>query len=414
MAERLVESGGCVASAGHDGRILAVLGTLLAFASISTDLYLPALPAMGASLHADAGAIELTISGYLVGFSLGQLLWGPIGDRHGRRLPIAIGLLLFIIGSAGCAWSTSAAMLIGWRVLQALGACASVVLARAMMRDLYAGQRAAQVLSTLMTVMAVAPLVGPSIGGLILRVASWRAIFWTLVGIGLVTLAALYAVPETLPPARRNREPLTRALLGYGELLRKRRLLGYAGACGLFYGALYANIAGSPFAYISYHHVSPQLYGVLFSAGVAGIMLTNQLNERLVMRLGRDRLMRSGTVVGAVTGLLLAIDAWTGFGGLMGLVIPLFLFVSANGLIVANAIAGALDGLPERAGAVSALMGAAQYGTGILGSALVGIFADGTPWPMGCVIALFGIGSLLCAVFLVPTPAAIPGATTAG
>jgi DHA1 family bicyclomycin/chloramphenicol resistance-like MFS transporter len=390
----------------HSFRILAILSMLMAFASISTDLYLPALPAMAAALHASTGTIELTISGYLIGFSLGQLLWGPVADRYGRRSPVAIGLVLFIAGSAGCALSTSAPMLVGWRAQQAVGACASVVLARAMVRDLYTGHRAAQMMSTLMTVMAIAPLVGPSLGGQILHVASWRAIFWTLVGVGLVTLAALYALPETLPPQRRSREPLRSALGRYGELLGNRRLLGYAGAGGFFYGGMYAYIAGTPFAYITYHHVSPQHYGLLFGMGIAGIMITNLINSRLVLRLGSDRLMRGGTLGAALAGMLLAVDARTDWGGLMGLVIPLFLFVSATGFIVANSIAGALGTLPERAGAVSALTGAIQYGTGIMGSALVGVFADGTPWPMGCVIALSGVGSLLCALFLVPSPAA--------
>lgn len=190
----------------HGVRILAILSMLMAFASISTDLYLPALPAMTVALHSDAGTMALTISGYLVGFSLGQLLWGPIGDRYGRRAPIAMGLMLFILGSGGCAMAQSPASMIGWRAVQAVGACASVVLARAMVRDLYTGHRAAQMMSTLMTVMAVAPLIGPSVGGIILHVASWRAIFWTLVGVGFATLAALAALPETMPASRRHRD----------------------------------------------------------------------------------------------------------------------------------------------------------------------------------------------------------------
>ncbi|WP_310631390.1 multidrug effflux MFS transporter [Paraburkholderia sp.] len=386
---------------GHNVRILAILSMLMAFASISTDLYLPALPAMSLALHASAGMMEYTISGYLVGFSLGQLLWGPIADRYGRRAPVAIGLVLFVIGSAGCAISQTPAAMIGWRIVQAIGACASVVLARAMVRDLYTGHRAAQMMSTLMTVMAVAPLIGPSVGGMILHFASWRAIFWTLVGVGLATLLALAALPETLPLARRNHEPLTRALGNYGRLLRIRRMLGYAGAGGFFYGALYAYIAGTPFAYITYHHLSPQWYGVLFAAGIVGIMLTNLLNARFVALFGSDRLMRSGTVGAAIAGLLLAFDARTDWGGLMGLFLPLFLFVSATGFIVANSIAGALGCAPERAGAVSALIGAIQYGTGIAGSALVGVLADGTPWPMGCVIALMGLASAASALTLV-------------
>lgn len=389
----------------HDFRILAILSMLMAFASISTDLYLPALPAMARSLHASTGTMEYTISAYLVGFSLGQLVWGPVGDRYGRRAPVAIGLVLFVLGSAGCALAHSSASMIGWRAVQAVGACASVVLARAMVRDLYAGHKAAQMMSTLMTVMAIAPLLGPSVGGLILHFANWRAIFWTLVGVGLLTLAAQQTMPETLPPAKRNHEPLARAFVNYGRLLRNRRLLGYAGASGFFYGGVYAYIAGTPFAFITYHQVPPQLYGLLFGAGIIGIMITNQVNARLVPLYGSDRLMRWGTLAAALAGLVLAIDTRTDWGGLIGLFIPLFAFISVAGFIVANSIAGALSCAPERAGAVSALIGSVQYGTGILGSALVGVLADGTPWPMAYVITLMGLACAASALLLVPSGA---------
>ncbi|KWF32742.1 MFS transporter [Burkholderia diffusa] len=391
-----------MASNRVDLRILLILSALMAFTSISTDLYLPAMPSMGEALHTSVGAIELTITGYLVGFSLGQLLWGPIGDKYGRRKPVAIGLILFVVGSAGCALSTTVESMIAWRILQAAGACASVVLARAMVRDLYSGHRAAQMMSTLMTVMAVAPLIGPSVGGLILRFASWRVIFLVLVVVGLATLAALRLLPETLPTSRRPKESLGYALRGYGELITHRRLLGYAGTSGFFYGGVYAYIAGTPFAFISYHHVAPQLYGVLFAVGIVGIMGANQINARLVTRIGSDRLMRMGAWGAAISGVWLALDAWTDMGGLLGLMLPLFVFVSAAGFIVANSIAGALDAVPHRAGAVSALIGATQYGTGILGSMAVGAFSSGTPAPMGAVIAVAGIASLLCAYGFVP------------
>src|SRR4051812_9087258 len=389
----------------HGWRVLAILSALMGFASISTDLYLPAMPAMGQSLGASPGMVEWTVSGYLIGFSVGQLLWGPIGDRFGRRLPVGSGLILFVIGSAGCAMAGSTWAIIGWRVVQAVGASAGVVLGRAMVRDLYEGDRAAKMLSTLMMVMAIAPLLGPILGAQILALAGWRTIFWTLVGVGLATLAALFTLPETLPTQRRNCEPLTRALIQYGTLLRDRRLIGFAGSSGFFYGGMFAYIAGTPFAYISYYHVPPQFYGLLFGVGIIGIMATNLLNARLVMRLGSERLLIRGTGAAALAGVLLAVTAWTGWGGLWGLAVPLFLFISATGFIVANSIAGALAGFPERAGAVSALIGAIHYGSGIIGSALVSAFADGTPWPMGWVIALAGIGSLLCARLLVPTAA---------
>ena len=186
----------------HPWRLLATLSALLGFASISNDVYLPAMPTMAQSLHATPGSIEWTISGYLIGFSLGQLFWGPVGDRYGRRIPVAAGLILFLIGATGCAMAGSGTTLIVFRVIQALGACAGVVLARAMVRDLYEGDRAAQMLSTLMTVMAIAPLVGPILGGQILGFAGWRHIFWTLDVVGLLTLIAVMRLPETLPEER--------------------------------------------------------------------------------------------------------------------------------------------------------------------------------------------------------------------
>jgi MFS transporter, DHA1 family, multidrug resistance protein len=319
--------------------------------------------------------------------------WRPVRAAFAGR----DGLVFFIIGSAGCAMASDAWHMIGWRIVQAVGACAGVVLARAMVRDLYAGDRAAQRLSTLITVMAVAPLLGPAVGGQILNVAGWRAIFWVLVAVGLATLAALFTIPETLAAERRNTETLVRAISRYGALARDARLLAYAGVGAFFYGGVYAYIAGTPFAFITYHHVPSQLYGVLFAAGILGIMATNTVNARLVLRLGSFRLLQVGAAGAALAGVVSGVAAWTGWGGLFGLAVPLLVFVSFSGLIVANSIVGALTRFPDRAGAVSAFVGAVHYGTGILGSALVGAFADGTPWPMGWTIAASGIGSALCA-----------------
>ena len=277
-------------------QILLVLSALMGFASISTDFYLPAMPAIEQAFRASPGAVELTISGYLIGFSLGQLFWGPIGDRFGRRLPVAIGLVLFIIGSAGCAFAGDVVSMIGWRIVQALGACAAVVLARAMVRDLYEGPRAAQMLSTLMTVMAIAPLVAPLLGGQILALAGWQAIFLTLVAIGTVILVALFTLPETLPSARRSQEPLSRAIGQYGLLLKDRKLVAYVLTGGFYYLATYAFIAGTPFAYISYYQVPASLYGLLFGSGIVAIMIFNTINARLVVRLGITRMMIESAV----------------------------------------------------------------------------------------------------------------------
>ena len=369
----------------------------MGFASISTDLFLPAIPTMATALHADVGSVELTISSYLIGFSLGQLFWGPFSDRHGRRGPVAAGLVLFLIGSAACGLSGSAYALIGWRVVQALGASASVVLARAMVRDLYAGAHAARMMSTLIAIMAIAPLLGPVVGGEILAIAGWRAIFFTLVGIGLVTIVALFTLDETLSSSRRSTEPLSRALAEYGGLLRHRRLLAYAGAAGFFFAGTFGYIAASPFVYITIHHLPPRQYGLLFGAGIVGIMVTSTFNGKLVARLGSDRLLLWGAAGAALASVVLAATARTGWGGLAGLAVPMFVFVATTGLIAGNAAAGALADFPEKAGAVSALFGAFQYGGGIIGSALVGTLSNGTAWPMGLTVAIGGVGTLLCA-----------------
>jgi DHA1 family bicyclomycin/chloramphenicol resistance-like MFS transporter len=377
-------------------RMMAVLATLMGFGSISTDLYLPAMPLMARELGAGTGALEFTISAYLIGFSLGQLLWGPVSDQIGRRVPVAIGILLFILGSAGCALSDNVAQVVVWRVVQAVGASAGVVLSRAMVRDLFAGDRAAQMLSTLITVMGVAPLIGPFIGGQLLISGSWHLIFWLLVAIGAVTLAALFTVPETLPPERRDEQAIRQGFSRYATLLRDRRILAAAGVGGFFYGGAYAYIAGSPQAYIGFYHVSPQAYGLLFGSAILAIMLMNMLNSRLLGRFGLQRLLRIGAGLAALTGLLSAFAGYTGLGGLAGLAISLVLFAGMNGLVVANSIAGALNAFPERAGSASALVGALQYGGGILGSVLVGLLSDGTPAPLGLVMALSGCACFAC------------------
>ena len=268
-------------AARHGWRVLGTLSLLMGFASISTDVYLPALPVIAPVTRHKRGLRWIGPFRGILSASAWVNFCGDLSATAlGRRLPVALGLVLFVIGSAGCALSGDVWTMIGWRVAQAAGACAGVVLARAMVRDLYEGRRATQMLSTLMTVMAIAPLVGPIAGGQILVLFGWRAIFWILGAIGVVTLAALFTLPETLPPERRNREPFAGALMRYGALLRQRRLLGYAGAGGFFYGGIYAYVAGTPFAYITYHHVPPQLYGLLFAIGIIGIMAANLVNAR--------------------------------------------------------------------------------------------------------------------------------------
>ncbi|GGP21537.1 Bcr/CflA family multidrug efflux MFS transporter [Silvimonas iriomotensis] len=382
----------------HGLRLMIILSALMSFSSIATDMYLPALPTLVHDLHTDMGRVALTISTFLTGFSLGQLLWGPISDRIGRRGPIAAGLLLFAVGSVGCAVAADINQLLFWRAVQALGACAGPVLARAMVRDLYAWERSAQILSLLILMMAVAPLAGPLLGGQILKFWSWRAIFGVLAACGVLALFALKLLPETLPPTRRNRAPLRHTLAEYLQLIRDPRLLTYALAGGFYYGGCYAFIAGTPFAYVDYYHVSPTVFGLLFSVNIVGLMAVNFLNTRLIARMGSERLFQLGAVMVAVAGVVLIFTAKTGFGDVAGLAVPVFFFMAPSGFIVANSVAGALSLFERQAGAASSLIGAVHYGSGVFTAAMLGWFADGTPWPMGLIVGLAGVGCLVVAL----------------
>ncbi|HUD32095.1 MAG TPA: Bcr/CflA family multidrug efflux MFS transporter [Variovorax sp.] len=382
------------ANRSRELRVLLILSALMSFASVSTDVYLPALPEIGRALHAGGAGVELTFSAFLAGFASGQLAWGPLGDRHGRKGPIAMGMGLFVVGSIGCAMSTSLAQMMVWRVVQALGASVGPVLSRAMVRDLYGREQSARVLSTLILIMGVAPMVGPLLGGQMLALWSWHAIFWALAGFGLLTLLSLLALPESLPAAHRSTDSVWRSFAGYPHLMRDPRLMGYALSGGFFYAGAYAFIAGTPFVYIEYYRVSPQAYGWLFGLNVAGIMAMNVVNRHLLRRLGSERLFRLGVWVVAVSGLAVAVNGHFGWGGLAGLAVPIFIYMSMNGFIVANSVAGALAAFPQQAGAASALLGAMHYGSGILSAAMVGWFADGTPWTMGWIMGSCGVGSL--------------------
>jgi DHA1 family bicyclomycin/chloramphenicol resistance-like MFS transporter len=382
-------------------KLLLVLSVLMAFGSISTDMYLPSLPTLGQVFAVGQAHVQLTLSFFLLGFGIGQLVWGPLGDRYGRKWPLVTGILLHLAGSAACALSGSIEQMIFWRFIQALGSCAGPVLARAMVRDLYDRTRSAQMLSVLMLVMGIAPLAGPILGGQVLLFGSWRTIFWCQFGFGLLALGGMFLLPETLPARLRSSQHIWRSVFLYAELLCTRRFMGYALIGGCIYGGAFAQLAGTPYAYIDYYHVPAQLYGFLFALAITGMMAANLINSRLVVRLGTDLLLRIGTSIAACSGIVLAIDGWTGFGGLWGIVVPVLCFVSMLGLVAANAIAGALAAFPQRAGTASALSGAIQFVFGTLSSAAVGWFADGTPWTMAWIMAVAGCSALAAALLLV-------------
>ncbi|MFP5593983.1 multidrug effflux MFS transporter [Kluyvera sp. 142486] len=374
---------------------IVILGALMAFTSLSTDIYLPAMPMMASELQ---GNVELTITGFLIGFSFAQLIWGPISDRIGRRIPLFIGMVLFVIGSAGCALSSDMPQIVFWRVFQAFGACTGPMLARAMIRDLYARTRAAQMLSTLVIISAIAPVIGPLLGGQIVTIASWRAVFWLLVVMGSAMFIALWWLPETLPVEKRLTTPITSAFGNYASLLKNREFMRYTLCVSFFYVAAYAFIAGSPFVYISYYHVDPQHYGWLFSVNIIGVMALSSVNRRLVQRHPLHTLLRVAAFVAALATVLLALSVKTHIGGMVAMVLTIFIFFSMNGIVAAASTAAALDTVPSNlAGSASALIGSLQYGSGIVSSLLLSVFSDGTPWAMAWIMMAF---TLLCFVMV--------------
>ncbi|ADU72474.1 multidrug effflux MFS transporter [Pantoea sp. At-9b] len=369
-----------------------ILSALMAVTSLSTDIYLPAMPLMTKDLQGDA---ELTITGFLIGFSIAQLIWGPISDRYGRRVPLFIGMFLFVIGSVGCALSTDIVQIVFWRIFQALGACTGPMLARAMIRDLFSRTRAAQMLSTLMIIMAIAPIAGPLLGGQMIKVTSWHAIFWLLALIGALMLFSLFWLPETLAEDKRSAASVSSAFGNYYALLTNGRYMRFTLCLTFYYIAAYAFITGSPFVYITWFGVDPQHYGWLFAVNIVGLMVVSMVNRRLVHRFPLETLLKVAVSVASLAALTLAVATGLGVGGMGIIVATVFVFFSMNGIIAATSTACALDAVPNVAGSASALMGSLQYGSGIISSLLLALFSDGTPWTMGWIIAVFTLGSAL-------------------
>ncbi|MCM0019005.1 MAG: Bcr/CflA family multidrug efflux MFS transporter [Tagaea sp.] len=365
-----------------------VLAGLMAFAPMAIDMYLPALPAIGRDFAAAEHEIQLTLGAYFLGFGIGQLFWGPIGDRYGRRWPTAIGIVVFVAACVGAAAAPDNDTLIVMRFLQALGSSAAPVLARAMVRDVFDRERSAAMFSMMMLVMGAAPMLAPLLGGVVDLHFGWRAIFLALGVFALTVLWFLFRLPETHPTDKRRSAHWRSIAASYAEIARDRRFLAYSFAGAFMFAAMFAYIAGTPFVYIGIFGVKPELYGFLFGVNVLGMMAASAFNARNVARIGVDRILRRAFAAAAILGLVVFAVGASGLGGLWGLVAAIFLFIATLGFIGANSTAAALAPFPHIAGAASALAGAIQFGLGAVTSALAGAFADGTPAPMCAVIAV--------------------------
>jgi MFS transporter, DHA1 family, multidrug resistance protein len=378
----------------REGVLIVVLAALTAFGPMSIDMYLPGLPTIAADLGASAADTQLTLSAFFLGFGGGQLIYGPLSDRFGRRRPLLGGLALFTVASIGCAYASSLHVLIAARFLQAIGGCAGPVIARAMVRDLYDRDRAARVLSLMILIMGIAPIVAPLVGSQILYLAGWRTIFWIIAAFGLAcAIATIALLRESLPPERRTHGGAWALVTAYFEPLTHLRFIGYAASGALVYGGMFVYITGSPFVVITLFGFSPTAFSQIFALNVVGFLLGASVNSRVVMRVGVDRMLGYGVLGAAVSGAALAFFAATGWGGPPAILLALFAYLSAIGLVGANAMAGCLGLFPTRAGAASALAGTLQFLAGTLLSALLSALDDGTAMPMAGIIAAAGLAS---------------------
>jgi DHA1 family bicyclomycin/chloramphenicol resistance-like MFS transporter len=358
-------------------RLVLVLGFLIALGPLTIDMYLPSLPTITTDFSSTAAAVQLTLTGTLAGLALGQLLIGPVSDAIGRRTPLLIGVSVHIIASVLCVIAPNLAFLGTLRVLQGLGAAAAAVVAMAIVRDLFTGLPAAKLLSRLMLVMGAAPILAPTLGGITLTWTSWRGVFvvLTLFGIAMLTVTAL-ALPETLPVDRRRNGGLGGTLRDYGRLFTDRAYLGLILVAGLAMAALFAYVSGSSFVFQQEYGLSQQQFGFVFGAGAVGLITATQFNVRLLRRWTPARILIGSLIGGAFFGLVLLVNAATGFGGLIGILVPLWLVLGAAGLALPNAPALALSRHGEAAGTAAALLGAVQFGVGALAAPLVGVLGN--------------------------------------
>lgn len=385
--------------------LIVILGALTAFGPLSIDMYLPGLPAIARDLGAEPALVQLTLSLFFIGLAFGQALYGPLSDRYGRRRPLLIGCAIYVAASVACALAPSAPALIAARLVQAIGGSAGMVIARSVVRDYFDANESARVFSLLMLVMGLAPITAPLIGGQLLAFVSWRAIFWVLVGFGLLCLLAVVLfLPESLPAERRSGAGIGAALRIYGRLLADRQFLGYALAGGLTSAAMFAYIAGSPFVVIELYGVSPQQYGWIFGANALGLILAAQVNRRLLAAFDGATIVSGTLLVSAGAALLLVLVAATGVGGLPALLIPLFVCIASGGFVGPNTTAAALVPYGQSAGSASALLGTLSFLIGTGTTSLVAALQNGTALPMAGVMTACVLAALVAYRLLAIAP----------
>lgn len=378
-------------------RIAFLLTAVVGLAALSIDMFLPSLPAVAAGFGAKPATAQLTVTLFLMAFAASQLVYGPISDRFGRRGVLIGGLALYSVAGLACALAPTIGVLIGARVLQALGGGTGPVVARAVIRDLYDRERAARVFSYMGMAQSLNPMLAPVVGGYVHEAFGWRAIFFVLAALGTLFVVMMGAgVPET--NVRRDPTALEPGQIGrnVAVLLTDRSYLAYVLVNALMFGGQFAFISGSSFVLIGVLGVSPSAFGLCFGAVALGILTGTFLSGRFGARLGLDRTILAGTALGAAAGLLLAALAWSGILTVAAVIVPMFVFAAGLGLTLPNGMAGAIGPFPHMAGLASAVAGFLQMTGAALYSVAVGRFYDGTARPMTTAIALAGVGALVC------------------
>ncbi|MGV4986982.1 multidrug effflux MFS transporter [Streptomyces sp. NRAIS4] len=382
--------------------VTLVLGGLTATPPLAMDMYLPSLPQVTGSLHAPAATVQLTLTACLLGMALGQLIVGPLSDRWGRRRPLLAGLAVYLLATALCALAPNVETLVAFRLAQGLAGAAGIVIARAVVRDLYDGVAMARFFSTLMLISGVAPIVAPLIGGQILRLTDWRGVFVVLTAVGAL-LAALVRLrlPETLPPAHRHAGGAGAALRSMRALLADLPFTGYMLAGGFAFAALFAYISASPFVIQEIYGASPQTFSLLFGLNSVGLVIAGQVNGKvLVGRVGLDKVLACGlaVIVVAASALLLMSAGAFGEVGLAPVATALFVLMSAMGITLPNAQSLALLRTRHAAGSASALLGTSSFLVGAVASPLVGVAGEHSAVPMAVVQLVGALVATACFV----------------
>ncbi|MFJ3671313.1 multidrug effflux MFS transporter [Streptomyces sp. NPDC090106] len=380
--------------------VTVLLGALAAVPPMSMDMYLPALPEVTRALDSTATTVQLTLTACLIGMALGQLVVGPMSDRWGRRGPLLAGLMVYVVAAAMCALAPNAELLIAFRVVQGLAGSAGIVIARAVVRDLYDGLAMARFFSTLLLISSAAPIVAPVIGGQVLHFTNWRGIFVVLTVIGVALTALVWRrLPETLPPERRQHGGVRGALWVMRGLFIDRVFTGYLLANGFAYGALFSYIAASPFVIQDIYGASPQAFSLLFGLNSFGLLLVGQINGKLLVgRVRLDKVLGAGLGLLAAGGLALLLVTTEVFGdaGTVGIATCLFVMISSLGLILPNTNALALMRTPHAAGSASALVGTSCFVMGAIASSLVGVAGKSTATPMAVVQLSSAVAAMAC------------------